>query len=104
MEVKLSVSSSRRISFASDLKNYECDLELEELENERDNPTGKYSNRKRSLYTFSNENDENDDDEDFHQDYGNVNIIKLKFKSSFMLMKLNHDIITRLQNIPTKLE
>lgn len=78
MEVKLSVSSSRRISFASDLKNYECDLELEELENERDNPTGKYSNRKRSLYTFSNENVENDDDEDFHQeDYGNVNITKL---------------------------
>lgn len=83
MEVKLSVSSSRRISFASDLKNYECDLELEELENERDNPTGKYTNRKRSLYTFSNENDENDDDgdENFRQDYGNVNILKLKFKS-----------------------
>ena len=37
MEVKLSISSSRRISFASDFKD--IDLEVEELENERDNPT-----------------------------------------------------------------
>lgn len=37
MEVKLSISSSRRISFASDFKDF--DLEVEELENERDNPS-----------------------------------------------------------------
>jgi hypothetical protein len=37
MEVKLSISSSRRISFASDFRD--IDLEVEELENERDNPT-----------------------------------------------------------------
>lgn len=37
MEVKLSISSSRRISFASDFKDF--DLEVEELEKERDNPT-----------------------------------------------------------------
>lgn len=35
--MKLSISSSRRISFASDFKD--IDLEVEELENERDNPT-----------------------------------------------------------------
>lgn len=72
MEVKLSVSSSRRISFASDLKNYECDLELEELENERDNPTGKYVNRNRNLFTFSHHHDDDEGAED--EDYGNVNI------------------------------
>lgn len=37
MEVKLSISSSRRISFASDFKDF--DLEVEELEKERDNPS-----------------------------------------------------------------
>lgn len=37
MEVKLSISSSRRISFASDFKD--IDLEVEQLENERNNPT-----------------------------------------------------------------
>lgn len=36
MEVKLSISSSRRISFASDFKD--IDAEVEELEKIRDNP------------------------------------------------------------------
>jgi hypothetical protein len=36
MEVKLSISSSRRISFASDFKD--VDEDLEELEKIRDNP------------------------------------------------------------------
>lgn len=57
MEVKLSISSSRRISFASDFKDF--DLEVEELENKRDNRAfngsgggGQYS-------------DSDDDDDDF---------------------------------------
>lgn len=81
MEVKLSVSSSRRISFASDLKNYECDLELEELENERDNPTGKYRNNKNRFsfsYGFDDDGNGNNGDEENgadYEDYGNVIIV-----------------------------
>lgn len=67
MEVKLSVSSSRRISFASDLKNY--DLEMEELENERDNPTGKYQKHQHKHFTFPDIEDDDDDDNEF--DYVN---------------------------------
>lgn len=54
MEVKLSISSSRRISFASDFKD--IDLEVEELENERDNPSYR---RSRSV----NYNSDSDDDD-----------------------------------------
>lgn len=55
MEVKLSISSSRRISFASDFKDF--DLEVEELEKERDNPSYR---RGRVNYT----NSDSDDDEE----------------------------------------
>lgn len=93
MEVKLSVTSSRRISFASDLKAYEDDLEIEELENRRDNPN-RYKNYN-SVFRYSygdysddeedeeeeemnnadngNENDEEDDDD---EDEDRVNIDK----------------------------
>lgn len=53
MEVKLSISSSRRISFASDFKDF--DLEVEELENERDNPSY------RGHVNYSNNSDSDDD-------------------------------------------
>lgn len=97
MEVKLSVSSSRRISFASDLKNYECDLELEELENERDNPTGKFRTSKSSnLYTFSYDDDENYEDGVDDEDYGNVNIISSYLALCFFgwMIQLNFVWIT----------
>lgn len=65
MEVKLSVSSSRRISFASDLA-YDDDLEIEELENRRDNPN-RYPTRNRvfsySYYDYSDDDDEEDKEE-----------------------------------------
>lgn len=61
MEVKLSISSSRRISFASDFKD--IDLEVEELENERDNPTY----RGRVSYINS------DSDDDIESNYVNEN-------------------------------
>lgn len=64
MEVKLSVTSSRRISFASDLKAYEDDLEIEELENRRDNPN-RYKNCNR-VFSYSYE-DYSDDEEDEDQ-------------------------------------
>lgn len=63
MEVKLSVTSSRRISFASDLA-YDDDLEIEELENQRDHPS-RYPNRNRvfsySYYDYSDDEDEEDE-------------------------------------------
>lgn len=75
MEVKLSVSSSRRISFASDLA-YDDDLEIEELENRRDNPN-RYPNRNRvfsySYYDYS----DDDEEEDKEESEQNVNIRKI---------------------------
>lgn len=62
MEVKLSISSSRRISFASDFKDF--DLEVEELEKKRDNP----GYRGRVIY---NSDDESDEDEDVESNYVN---------------------------------
>lgn len=56
MEVKLSISSSRRISFASDFKDF--DLEVEELEKERDNPTY------RKAHVNYHDSDSDDDDDD----------------------------------------
>lgn len=61
MEVKLSISSSRRISFASDFKDF--DLEVEELEKERDNPT----------YRGGHVNYDSDSDDDDEGNYVNVN-------------------------------
>jgi hypothetical protein len=84
MEVKLSISSSRRISFASDLKNIdEYDLELEELENERDNPTGKF--QKRDDFTFTNENGEREDNVD-DDDYVN------RMRKIIVLVKKGDDV------------
>jgi hypothetical protein len=59
MEVKLSISSSRRISFASDFKDF--DLEVEELEKERDNPS----------YRRGHVNYNSDSDEDEESNYVN---------------------------------
>ena len=56
MEVKLSISSSRRISFASDFKDF--DLEVEELEKERDNPTYRGGH-----VIYNSDSDDDDDDE-----------------------------------------
>jgi hypothetical protein len=56
MEVKLSISSSRRISFASDFKDF--DLEVEELEKERDNPS-----YRRGRVSYTNSDSEDDDEE-----------------------------------------
>lgn len=64
MEVKLSISSSRRISFASDFKDF--DLEVEELENQRDNPT-----YRRSVNYHS---DSDDDDIDLNYVNGEKNL------------------------------
>lgn len=61
MEVKLSISSSRRISFASDFKDF--DLEVEELEKERDNP----SYRRRVSYVNS-----DSEDDDIESNYVNT--------------------------------
>lgn len=58
--MKLSISSSRRISFASDFKDF--DLEVEELEKERDNP----SYRRRVSYVNS------DSDDDVESNYVNT--------------------------------
>lgn len=74
MEVKLSVTSSRRISFASDLKAYEDDLEIEELENRRDNPN-RYKNCNR-VFSYSYEDysdDEGDEEEEQNGDKDNNN-------------------------------
>lgn len=93
MEVKLSVTSSRRISFASDLKAYEDDLEIEELENRRDNPNryescnrvfrysyGDYSDdeedEEEGLNNADNENDDDGDEDDDDEDEDRVNIDK----------------------------
>lgn len=57
MEVKLSISSSRRISFASDFKDF--DLEVEELEKERDNPTY------RGNHVIYNSDSDDDDEENY---------------------------------------
>lgn len=75
MEVKLSVSSSRRISFASDLA-YGDDSEIEELENRRDNPN-RYPNRNRvfsySYYDYSDDDEvDNEDDDQDKEDYVNI--------------------------------
>jgi hypothetical protein len=91
MEVKLSVSSSRRISFASDLA-YDDDLEIEELENRRDNPN-RYPNRNRvfsySYYDYS----DDDDDEDKEENENYVNI-----------SEKNHQCdINYLQDLSTKI-
>jgi hypothetical protein len=64
MEVKLSVTSSRRISFASDLKAYEDDLEIEELENRRDNPK-RYQNCNRIFsYSYDDYSDDEEEEEE----------------------------------------
>lgn len=81
MEVKLSVSSSRRISFASDLA-YDEDLEIEELENRRDHPS-RYPNRNRvfsySYYDYSDddEDDKEENDDENKEDYVNIACNKL---------------------------
>lgn len=62
MEVKLSISSSRRISFASDFKDF--DLEVEELEKQRDNPS-----YRRGTVTYL--NSDSDDDDDVESNYVN---------------------------------
>lgn len=67
MEVKLSISSSRRISFASDFKDF--DFEVEELEKERDNP----SYRRRVSYVNS------DSDDDVESNYVNTIEEKISF-------------------------
>ena len=74
MEVKLSVTSSRRISFASDLKAYEDDLEIEELENRRDNPN-RYKNYNSVFrYSYGDYSDDEEDEEELNNaDNGNEN-------------------------------
>lgn len=67
--MKLSISSSRRISFASDFKDF--DLEVEELEKERDNP----SYRRRVSYVNS-----DSDDDDVESNY--VNTIRYGYLDS----------------------
>lgn len=67
--MKLSISSSRRISFASDFKDF--DLEVEELEKERDNP----SYRRRVSYINS-----DSDDDDVESNY--VNTIRYGYLDS----------------------
>lgn len=96
MEVKLSVSSSRRISFASDIA-YDHDLEIEELENRRDNPN-RYPNRNRvfsySYYDYSDddeddeEKDENDEDK---EDYVNIHKIYNKLFKDLWTRKILFD-------------
>lgn len=71
MEVKLSVTSSRRISFASDLKAYEDDLEIEELENRRDNPN-RYKNCNR-VFSYSYEDYSDDEEEENDEEKENNN-------------------------------
>ena len=74
MEVKLSISSSRRISFASDFKDF--DLEVEQLEKERDNPT--YRGR---VSYHSDSDDDDDDDDDVESNYVNESLCIIKASS-----------------------
>lgn len=75
MEVKLSISSSRRISFASDFKDF--DLEVEELENERDNPS-----YRRSVNYHS-----DSDDDDVESNY-----VKLLFEKK-LIREINNEVV-----------
>lgn len=71
MEVKLSISSSRRISFASDFKDF--DLEVEELEKERDNPT-----YRGGRVNYNSESDDDDDEGNYVNVYGKfISFMKL---------------------------
>lgn len=72
MEVKLSVSSSRRISFATSDLAYDDDSEIEELENRRDNPN-RYPNRNRVFsYSYYDYSDDEDEDKEENEDYVNI--------------------------------
>lgn len=81
MEVKLSISSSRRISFASDFKDIDEGLEeeVEELEKIRDNPN--YNCR----INYNSEWDRTFDD---YEDEGGSNYVKFTMKLNFLLFSV----------------
>ena len=72
MEVKLSISSSRRISFASDFKEF--DLEVEELDDHNCYQTYRYT---------GNDIFEEDDDDDFDYVISCFNIFLVLFSVCF---------------------
>ena len=79
MEVKLSISSSRRISFASDFKEF--DLEVEELDDRNCYQTYRYT---------GNDIFEEDDDDDFDYVISCFNIFLVLFSVCFFVPEFNY--------------